>query len=71
MKATSRTGAMVCAAGNTRPVKTINPAPARKRLLSSNRGAMKPVINVSAAVPSSEALATIPICCGEKPMADR
>src|SRR3954468_10378888 len=32
---------------------------------------MKPVINVSAAVPSSEALATIPIFCGLKPVAER
>jgi hypothetical protein len=69
--ATSRTGAMVCVAGNTRPVKTINPAPARNSRLSSKRGAMKPVINVSAAVPSSEALATIPISCGLKPIAER
>ena len=71
MKATSRTGAMVSAAGNMRPVKAINPAPARNRLLSSKRGAMKPVTNVSAAVPSSEALATIPISSGLKPMAER
>jgi len=32
---------------------------------------MKPVIKVSAAVPSSEALATIPISSGLKPMAER
>jgi hypothetical protein len=71
MKATSRTGAIASVAGNIRPVTTISPAPARKRLLSSKRGATKPVIKVSAAVPSSEALATMPICCGEKPIAER
>ena len=62
MKAISRTKASVSAAGNIRPVKTISPAPARNRLRSSNRGAMKPVSRVRAAVPSSEALATTPIC---------
>ena len=71
MKATSRTSARVSAAGKIRPVKTINPAPARNSCLNSYRGAMKPVINVSAAVPNSEALATIPIACGEKPIAAR
>ena len=71
MKAISSTKANVSAAGNTRPVKTISAAPARNRLRSSNRGAMKPVSKVSAAVPSSEALATMPICCGLKPTADR
>ena len=64
-------GAMICIAGKTMPVKVINPAPARKSVRRSQRGAMKPVINVNAAVPSSEALATSPICCGEKPIADR
>lgn len=71
MKAISRTKASVSAAGNTRPVKTISPAPARNRLRSSNRGAMKPVSKVRAAVPSSEALATMPMCCGLKPTAWR
>ena len=68
MKAISSTKANVSAAGKTRPVKTISPAPARNRLRSSNRGATKPVSRVSAAVPSSEALATMPMCCGLKPI---
>ena len=71
MKATSSTGARVSAAGNINPVRTINPAPAKNRFRSSKRGAMKPVSNVSAAVPSSEALATIPISSGLKPIAVR
>ncbi len=71
MKAISRTGARVSACGKTRPVRTINAAPARKRFRSSKRGAMKPVINVSAAVPSSDALATTPISSGLKPIAER
>ncbi len=62
---------MVSVAGKTRPVRVINPAPARKSVLSSKRGAMKPVIRVSAAVPSSDALATIPTCCALRPMAER
>ena len=70
-KATSSTGARVSIDGNISPVATISPAPARNRLLSSKRGATKPISSVSAAVPSSEALATMPICCGEKPTADR
>jgi len=45
--------------------------PAKNRFRSSKRGAMKPTINVSAAVPSSEALATMPISSGLKPIAVR
>ena len=57
--------------GNINPVRTIKPAPARNRFRNSKRGAMKPTIKVSAAVPSSEALATIPISSGLKPIAVR
>ncbi len=70
-KATSRIGAMVSVAGKINPVRTIKAAPARKRFLSSKRGAMKPTIKVSAAVPSNDALATSSIHCAVKPIAER
>ena len=50
--------------GKINQVRTINPAPVRNRFRSSKRGATKPTTKVSAAVPSSDALATIPIQAG-------
>ena len=59
-KATSAISTKCSTPGNAMPVAAIRPAPAISSGRRSWRGAIQPVISVSSAVPSSDAVATMP-----------
>ncbi len=60
MKATSTIRTKCSTLGNARPVAAIRPAPKISSARRSWRGAIQPTISVSSAVPSSDAVATMP-----------